>query len=252
MSLKDYVIHPIPLMKHEMPTARMVSHTSYGEIFNNVNYIWYIEGISQNVIIDTGMDTEVNIAYGYKSETIQTVEEGLDKVGLGTDDIDVVISTHLHVDHMYFARKFRKASIIVQRKELEFALNPHPMFATAFPEEVIKGHSYEVVDGDTKFEDGISLILTPGHTPGGQSVAINTTSGLVVITGYCCIQDNFEPVPTAIHQWGPPGAMKRPFTIPGMHINPLEAYDSMVKVMRIADLVVPIHEEKTMLKTTIP
>lgn len=252
MPAKNYIIHPIPLMKHEMPTARMVSHTSYGEIFNNVNYIWYIEGTGQNVIIDAGMDTELNIAYGYKSETVQTVEEGLKKVGLGVDDVDIVISTHLHVDHMSFAHKFRNARIIVQRDELEFALNPHPMFATVYVEELIRGHDYEIVDGDTRFDDGINLVYTPGHTPGGQSVAIRTAIGMVVITGFCCIQANFEPVPADVHQWGPPASMKRKFTVPGMHISPLDAYDSMVKVIKLADVVVPVHEESIMLKATIP
>lgn len=252
MSMKNYVIHPIPIMKHDMPTPRILAATSYGEILDMVNYIWYIEGTRQNVIVDTGMDTKVNRAYGYKSETVQTVEEGLKKVGLSTDDIDVIIATHLHIDHMYFAHKFRKAKIIVQREELEFAINPHPLFSVTYPTEIIKGLNYEVVDGDTTFEDGINLYFTPGHSAGGQSVAVNTAMGIAIITGFCCVQANFEPVPTTIHQWGPPDAKKRTFTIPGMNMSPMDAYDSMVKVLRLADLVIPVHEQDFMLKATIP
>ena len=41
--------------------------------------------------------------------------------------------------------------------------------------------------------DGIEVLLTPGHTPGGQSVAVKTEAGKAVITGLCCNKENFLP-----------------------------------------------------------
>ncbi len=149
---------------------------------------------------------------------------------------------------MDFAYKFINARFIVQRKELEFALNPHPLYAATVPAKIVRGFDFEIVDGDVKFEDGIKLIFTPGHSAGGQSIAINTKEGLTVITGFCVIQANFEPVPTDVHQWGPPASLLRAFTIPGMNMNPMQAYDSMLRVMKLADILIPIHEPNIKLK----
>jgi N-acyl homoserine lactone hydrolase len=252
MSTRNYVIHPIPLTKFEMPTPRMLAHTSYHQILPMVEYVWYLEGTRQNVIVDSGVDEKTLKEYGYKSETVQTLNEGLAKLGASVNDIDVIIATHLHMDHMKLAHEFSKAKVIVQRKELEFASNPHPLYALTYPAEVIKGLDYEVVDGDTRFEDGINLLFTPGHSEGGQSVAVRTAQGTAIITGFCCINANFDPVEAGIHQWGPPEAKKRPFTIPGMNVRPMDAYDSMVRIIRLADLLIPVHEYSIMNKTTIP
>jgi N-acyl homoserine lactone hydrolase len=50
-----------------------------------------------------------------------------------------------------------------------------------------------------------------------------------VITGFCCINENFvEGV------W--------PVTPPGIHANAAQAYDSMLKVKEVADIIIPLHE----------
>ena len=40
---------------------------------------------------------------------------------------------------------------------------------------------------------GVRLMLTPGHSPGGQSVVVDTDDGTYVIAGMCTIRDNFYP-----------------------------------------------------------
>ena len=47
------------------------------------------------------------------------------------------------------------------------------------------------VDGDAEIVDGIRVLLTPGHTVGGQTVVVNTGPGKAVITGFCCNEENF-------------------------------------------------------------
>jgi hypothetical protein len=43
-----------------------------------------------------------------------------------------------------------------------------------------------------------------------------------------------------------------PFMLPGVHTNPIEAYDSIVKVRQVADLILPVHEVELVKKNTIP
>jgi len=81
----------------------------------------------------------------------------------------------------------------VQKAEIEFARNPHVTQARYYDKELIEGLNFEIIDGDRQIIDGIRVLLTPGHTPGGQSVAIETPKGTAIITGFCCTRENFEP-----------------------------------------------------------
>ncbi len=255
---RNYVIHPIPLVNLlDFLKLRMVYPIYFGQRFDYAElcpmatYVWYIEGGEQRILVDAGITTEKFAGRrGYKAEHIQTLEEGLEKLGLKPGDIDVLILTHMHHDHVTLAHDFHNAKVIVQRAELEFARNPHPFYLErqgdpADYREMIEGLDYEVVSGDTRIEDGIEVLLTPGHSPGGQSVAVRTAQGTAIITGFCCIQENFEP-PAELRERGVS------FIIPGMYFNAFDAYESMARVKRLADLILPLHEPGLINRATIP
>ena len=88
-------------------------------------------------------------------------------------------------------------------------------------------------EGDKQIIPGVHVLFTPGHTPGGQSVVIETPKGTAVITGFCCMRENFEP---------PDQARGLPVVPPGIHTDLLQVYDSEVKVKEIADIILPIHD----------
>ena len=94
------------------------------------------------------------------------------------------------------------------------------------------------VDGDAEIVDGIRVLLTPGHTVGGQSVVVNTRAGQAVITGFCCNEVNFPAS-------GPP--------IPsGVHINVIDAYESARRVKEVADILIPLHDLAVGRQRSIP
>ena len=45
------------------------------------------------------------------------------------------------------------------------------------------GESYVEVDGDGQLFDGVSVLFTPGHSPGHQAVVVETDQGRVVLGG---------------------------------------------------------------------
>lgn len=244
---KDYIIHPIPLVKIDFPKPKMTYLFNFGQTVPIVNYIWYLEGPRENIIVDAGIAPERLLARGYKVEPIQSLDQGLSKVGLGGGDIDFVIVTHTHHDHIALAHEFPKAKFIIQRAEIEFDHNPHPFIAETRPAdfmELIEGLDFEVVEGDTEIGDGIGVLLTPGHSAGTQSVAIKTARGTAIITGFCCIQENFEPSSELRERMS--------FYTPGIHLNVLQAYESVARVRELADFVVPLHEAELIHKATIP
>ena len=196
-------------------------------------YIWLVEGANKNVLIDTGCSAEYLNSTGFPSKQVSTQEMELEKVGLTVEDIDLVILTHLHSDHAQDAEKFKNAKFVVQKSELEFAANPHPIQAGWFAE--LPRDRLEIVDGDKEILEGIRVIQTPGHTPGGQSVLIETEKGTVCLSGLCTILENFYP-PQKLRQMG-----VRAIT-PAIHTNAMQAYDSLIKILELADQVIALHD----------
>lgn len=240
-NIGNYSIHPIPLCIIEN-FPRTERHWKMGisseETLPECNYTWYIEGPEKNYLVDTGMESERFSGGKYNITHIQTLDEGLSKLGLEVGDIDYVILTHAHHDHIANLRRFPRAKAIIQRAELEEALNPFEFFRLRLPadyQDLFKGADWEVVEGDTVIDENLELIFTPGHSPGGQSVGVKTSQGLAIIAGFDCVQENFDP-PEHIKKRG------FSFTISVTHTNPIELYNSTKKIIELADIVIPIHE----------
>ena len=238
--MKKYSIRPIPLEKSKGLTYKFTYLVGYGSPEERVAYSWYIEGPKEHILVDTGCEPAgltpqpLMFPFDGKFEHIQTIEEGLGKLGLKPEDIDIVILTHMHEDHIQLARKYKKATFIVQKAELEMARNPHPVQQFTYLKDKFEDVHFEVIKGDKKIVDGISVMLTPGHSAGAQSVIVETAKGKAVLTGFCCIQRNFEP----------PEGLITPVIAPGINLNVVQAYESVLKVKEIADIVIPIHDKK--------
>jgi len=234
-------IRPLVIIEQEVPKPAMTYLSGFGEMTTTNVYIWYIEGPKENIIVDTGGKAETISMLGYSAKDVQSPENALGKLGLKCEDIDIVISTHLMFDHFEYAGKFKNARFIVQKDELDYARNPHPLLEVFYLpiQDLLNEVTFDIVEGDKEIVRGVKVLLTPGHSPGSQSVAIETEKGIALITGFCCINENFiEGV------W--------PVTPPGIHANAVQAYDSMLKVKEIADIIIPLHESTFAKKEIVP
>ena len=121
----------------------------------------------------------------------------LRRLGIRPEEVDVVLSTHLHWDHAGgFTRRteggrlevtFPKAKHFVQRAEWDFALDCDPRSRAAYLEDdfvpVADAGLVEFVDGDAEVLPGVELRLTGGHTPGNQVVIFRAGEIAVAMTG---------------------------------------------------------------------
>jgi glyoxylase-like metal-dependent hydrolase (beta-lactamase superfamily II) len=238
------VIFPIPLWVSAADKSAFTYLANLGQSVCVTGYVWYIEGSEEKVLVDAGADVEYLCKVrGHEAYQIQTLESGLDKVGVSVSDIRLIIQTHLHADHIVLASRFPKARILVQKDELEFVRNPHCLFEDAYVKEFVRGLKLEVVEGDTQVSREISVLLTPGHTPGSQSVSIKTEQGTAIISGFCAIRENFG---------SPVGKMSSPVIAPAVHTNLFQAYDSMLRIKKEADIIVPLHDPEFLAKSRIP
>lgn len=251
----SYTIKPLMLSKVMSEMGPMTYLAYSGQPIVRPYVMWYIQAGDKHVLVDTAIEAEDYRNYhpGFKDmpfEPIQSFEEALAKVDCLPDDIDIVIQTHLHMDHIYNTSKCKNAVIYVQEKELEFALDPHPIFEIVYPREAIKKLNFEVIKGDQTILPGIAVMLVPGHTPGGQAVVVDTAKGKAVISGFCSIMENFNP-PEDVKTKVSPFA-SYPVIAPGIHTDLFEAYESVIRVKQVADIIIPLHDPDMAERDHIP
>jgi glyoxylase-like metal-dependent hydrolase (beta-lactamase superfamily II) len=228
IAMRQYTIHPVAVGVNETDQGIMTYLRDYGKRILLPIYVFCIKGGDKNILVDTGLEQfvvseETEQKCGFK---IYEFENALSSFGLKPEDIDIIIHTHLHNDHCENDYKCSNASVYVQKSEYEFFKNPHPIDHRYYP-DVFDGVNVIEIEGDAVIEDGIEVIFSPGHSVGGQSVAINTSKGKAVITGFCCNEKNFPEKGTAV--------------CPGVHTDAIKAYDSAQKIKKIADILIPLH-----------
>ncbi|GAA2595633.1 hypothetical protein GCM10010435_88310 [Winogradskya consettensis] len=115
--------------------------------------------------------------------------DALAEAGIAATDVETIVLTHLHTDHIGWAvpadSPFVNARVVVQRAEV-----------TAFraardvtqQEEVLLTPLHEqgrlhVIEGDTQLTTEVRVVATPGHTPGHQSVLVESGDESLLVTG---------------------------------------------------------------------
>ncbi len=237
--MREYTIHPLAVGINETDQGVMTFLRDYGKRIFLPIYAFYLEGGDKKILVDTGLGDfvvppEAEKACGFR---ILEFEEALATVDLRPEDIDIILHTHLHNDHCENDAKCANAEIFVQKAEYEFLLDPHPVDHRYYP-DILDGLKVTQLEGDAEIAEGVQAVLSPGHTVGGQSIAVNTASGLAVITGFCCNAKNFPA--------------QGPAVAPGVHINLVEAYDTIQKIRALADILIPIHDPAVGRQKRIP
>jgi N-acyl homoserine lactone hydrolase len=228
--MSTYRVHPLQTAKADRPTA---SHT-YLRNSDEISQVYYgpflLKSPDRNVLVDTGCDAE-NYAAGPLSsvEDVASLDENLGRFGLTIQDIDAVVLTHLHFDHTAFLHRFKHCPKFVQARELHSALHPHPYFASYYVQRFFQDADFEIIDGDSVLFPGLQVAFLPGHSAGSQAVIAHTDEGRTAISGFCCLARNFD---------------KRDPAIPGIHENVQQSYDSMFKLMGLADIVYANHSDQ--------
>jgi len=233
--VKHYVIRAIPLCEGERDMSQWTYRWNPGKKTRTACYTWYIEGSDPLTLVDTGAEIENFTNPDYPMKKIMTLEEGLGQYGLKPEEIRQIIVTHLHFDHIALAGRFPNATFLVQKTELEFAQNPHIFCAVDYNQDYIRDIDFKLIEGDREILPGLNVMMTSGHTPGGQSVVVHTPRGKAVIAGMCSQLSTFEQT----------SVMKMrglEVAVCGIHTDCRVAYDSALKIKKEADIIVPVHE----------
>lgn len=152
-----------------------------------------IEASDALVLVDTGIGNKESEKFhdifgvsnlGQPGPT--KLEDGIRAAGFEPNDVDIVLSTHLHFDHAGGntvlgpdgtpAPAFPDARHVVQRRELEFAHLDNERIRAAYPraniDPITEAGLWDLVEGQVEIAQGVTVLPTPGHTPHHQSVLV--------------------------------------------------------------------------------
>jgi glyoxylase-like metal-dependent hydrolase (beta-lactamase superfamily II) len=129
-------------------------------------------------------------------KTDDTYMRALAAAGLSVDDIDFVMCTHLHTDHVGWNTRrdnglwvptFPKARYVFAQREYDYWMAQNakaevPAFAdSVLP--VVEAKRADIVNDEFAIGDHVRLLPTPGHTPGHVAVAVGKGRDDAVFSG---------------------------------------------------------------------
>ncbi|MFN7974746.1 MAG: MBL fold metallo-hydrolase [Acidobacteriota bacterium] len=159
-----------------------------------------------HVLCDTGVGDKDDAAFHerFALDRGPGLLAGLAEIGLGPEDVDVVVSSHLHFDHTGGSTRrdgdrlvptFPNARHVIQARHLEEAGRANERVRRSYHEEsylpLQEAGVVEKVDGDAEIAPGVRVHLTPGHCSFHQSVIFASGDRAGIFLG--------DVVPTAAH-----------------------------------------------------
>ncbi|WP_147803639.1 N-acyl homoserine lactonase family protein [Alkalicoccus halolimnae] len=226
----------------KMEMSNLMYQTEPGRKVRTPAISWLIKTTDQNILVDTGCPTEEWASYYHhpiERPDSQTLESQLQHHELRLEDIDTVINTHLHWDHVHGNDLFPEAVFYVQEEELKAAVVPLPTQRKyyeagspgVYPPWMSSFGQMRCIQGDYELTPDIHLIHLPGHTPGLQGVLVDTSNGRYLIAGDTIgVYENWS------------GNKEMPHVPQGIHWNLEDYFRTFKKMERLEAEVLPAHD----------
>ncbi|WP_375786979.1 N-acyl homoserine lactonase family protein [Bradyrhizobium sp. Pha-3] len=197
---------------------------------------WLIKHGSEWLLWDTGVpELAHNDPRGWSTiptlivyHLDKTLTDQLSAIGLKPTDISRVAVSHTHGDHIGNMGLFSDATVLIQQAEYGW-INAGKGQSDDVNQLISLARkllgtpkNLELIDGDSDvFGDGsVTLISTPGHTPGSQSLLVHLrNSGFIILSGDVAhTEENFEKD-----------------TVPSLNTNKEQSIASMERIKQLIE-----------------
>ena len=196
-----------------LPCKRRVGLDPWRKCWPGIEFsstCWLIQHRNKWLLWDTGVpESALHDPKGWSTlpklivyHLDKTLTDQLAAIGLKTTDISYVALSHSHGDHIGNVRLFPNSTVLMQRAEYAWISSPdgpndNVNQLKALARKLLGTPKHlKLLDGDTDvFGDGsVTLVSTPGHTPGHQSLLIHLkNSGFIILSGDVVhLEENFE------------------------------------------------------------
>lgn len=131
-----------------------------------------IEG-SKRIVVDTGP----------AGRRLLLLEQ-LRACGLTPDDIDCVVLTHVHWDHVQNLDLFPHATVMIHPRERTYCAQPHPRdwVTPRYTSTILESFRLEEVQEGDEIIPGVRVLDVPGHSPGSIALLMEGEDGVVAIS----------------------------------------------------------------------
>ncbi|MER7847702.1 MBL fold metallo-hydrolase [Kitasatospora sp. NPDC096077] len=164
---------------------------------------WLLRSGGRTILVDTGVGNHKERPHAPVWHRLETdFLAGLAAAGVRPEDVDLVVNTHLHVDHVGWNTRldggswvptFPNARYLMPRRDFEFwdPANGHRSVlgegnGNVFEDSVAPVHRAGLVDlwdGGHRIDRDLRLDLAPGHTPGTSVLTLDSGGERALFVG---------------------------------------------------------------------
>jgi len=226
-------------------TGELIRFASYGVVVDHHDGLF---------LFDTGFDREFMYKWTPQDNPVQADDQNavsqLAKLGIAPRDVDFVINSHLHIDHVGGNKHFPDATLVVHEKEYESAKNPMPFQYQSYsdlsfdpelhrlnfigPRDILKragtdeetatvakSPKYRLLKGDTELAEGLWLYDVPGHSAGQMAMVVQLEGHKPMFfpADACHLPRHLEEM-----------------IVPTFHMDPIAGYHSLERVKELQAL----------------
>ncbi|MFJ7217754.1 MBL fold metallo-hydrolase [Amycolatopsis sp. NPDC098790] len=164
---------------------------------------WVLRSEGRTILVDTGAGNHKERPYApFWSHRDSGFLGDLAAAGVRPEDVDLVINTHLHTDHVGWNTRlegrswvptFPNATYLIPRRDFDFwnPANDNPTVfgrgnQNVFEDSVVPVHDAgltQLWDGSHRIDGNLTLELAPGHTPGSSVLHLESGGDRALFVG---------------------------------------------------------------------
>ncbi|AEW99807.1 MBL fold metallo-hydrolase [Streptantibioticus cattleyicolor] len=196
----------------ESPAEAWEAHRSWLEpdfvnpetrIVNSAIQTWVLRSEGRTILVDTGVGNHKDRPYAPVWNRLDTdFLDNLARAGVRPEDVDIVVNTHLHIDHVgwntyldgrTWVPTFPNATYLMPKADFDFwnPANGHkPLLGrgnqNVFEDSVAPVHQAgrtELWEGSHRIDTNLRLDLAPGHTPGSSVLTLESGCDRALFVG---------------------------------------------------------------------
>jgi glyoxylase-like metal-dependent hydrolase (beta-lactamase superfamily II) len=136
------------------------------------------------MLVDTGLGPPPR---EFMPEADARLPRELARIGAAVEDVDLVVHTHLHVDHVGWDGAFPNARYVVNEDDWSYFMSEESLAARSHlrkkTQPLHDAGLVDLVSGEAELLPGVRLVPTPGHTPGHTSIRLDAPDRALVVLG---------------------------------------------------------------------